>query len=120
MPFLGKKEEENIQNELKDMIRRKLLDGFTDRRERPVIEVESVNMHTWTIDEDNSDRDKIIINLVHAAPRVWVSIDDDGGKSNDNFQLTNDKPVEFTFDNDLKEYKIENEEKIAFLNTSPF
>jgi preprotein translocase subunit SecD len=119
MAFLSKKVEEEIQNDLEEIIINKLLNGFTNRKERPVIEVEAVNIRNMEIDGENSDRDNIIINKVHSYPSVWIKIDNDGSKTNDNFQLSNSKPISFTYDNDKKKYVIQNEDQIVFFNTAP-
>ena len=119
MAFLGKKDEDKILLEIRGLIERKLTNEFTDRRGRPVVEVESVNLVEWEIDEDKSNRDEIIVKTLYSQPRVWVSNDDFGRKSNDNFQLKNTKPLKFVFNEEHEEYKIENEEEITFINTAP-
>lgn len=120
MPFLNKKDVENIQNDLRETIIGKLLNGFNDRRGRPVIEVEAMNISTVEYDEENSDRCNVIITNVEAFSHVWVSIDNNGSKTNDNFRLRNSKPITFTFNDKLKKYLIQNEDEIIFFNTTPF
>ncbi|UZH54873.1 hypothetical protein JRG66_13000 [Salinimicrobium tongyeongense] len=120
MAFLGKKDEEKILLEIRGLIESKLTNGFTDRRGRPVVDVEAVNIIEWEIDEDKSNRDEFIVKTLYSQPRVWVSNDDSGGKSNENFQLKNTKPIKFVFNEEHQEYKIENEEEINFINTAPY
>ena len=119
MAFLSKKVEEDIHDDLREFITNKLLNEFTDRRERPVIEVEAVNIYNIEIDEENSDRDNIIINKVHSFPRVWIKIDNDGSKTNDNFQISNSKPISFKYDDGSKKYVIQNEDQIVLFNSAP-
>lgn len=118
MAFLSEKVQEEIQNDLREIIINKLLNGFTDRKERPVVDVEAVNIYNLDFDEKNSDRDNIIITIVHSSPRVWIKNDDEGGKSNDNFQLRNTKPITFSFDNDSNKYVVQNEDEIVFFNNA--
>ncbi|GEM_PF-1557237 len=120
MTFLGKKDEEKISRELREMINSKLLNDFKDRRGRPVIKVDSIKLVDKKIHEDNSDRDKIVFSTIQAICQVWVKNDESGGSSNDNFHLRNTNPIILVFDNDLKEYKIENKDQIVLINITPF
>jgi len=117
MPFTTKKEEENIKQKIRDLIERKLLDGFTDKQERPVIKVDSINLINYDINEEESDRDKLIIQNIYSAPHIWVSNDLSGGMSNDNFEIRTQYPLEFIYDEEQKEYIIRDYDEVSLMHS---
>lgn len=117
MPFTTEKEAEDIKQKIRDLIETKLLDGFTDKQERPVIKVDSINLINYNINEAESNRDKLIIQDIYSAPHIWVSNDLSGGMSNDNFEIRTQYPVEFIYDEDQKEYIIKDYNEVNLMHS---
>ena len=120
MAFLGKKESEQISDDLREMIEKKVLNDLKDKMGREVVKVESINLLDYSIDEDKSNRDEIILTTISAYAKVWVKNDEFGGSSNDTFQIKNVQPIKFSFNDDLGVYKLENEAQIHLFDKSSY
>jgi hypothetical protein len=115
--MLRKKEEEKILLDLKIVIKERLLTDFKNRKGRLVDSVESIQIHDIKIDEDNDNRDKIIILNIEAAARVFVIFNNDS-KSSDNIALRNQKPIEFIYNKEIGNFEIDEKTAIFFDNTT--
>lgn len=113
MAYLNKKDEEVLFIQIQHEIKKKLLNSFRNQQGKLVEDVETVNVYGLEIDEEQSDRDTILIPTINAAVRVWVRFHPDG-KSNDSFNLRNDKVIIFKYDDDLKQYKFSNADEVNF------
>lgn len=58
------------------------------------------------LDEDNEERDKIIITEIYADTRLFIRFMDDDSISSENTQVKNNKPIEFLYNHDTDEYDI--------------
>jgi hypothetical protein len=114
MAFIGKSDTDKIQADLKRVITSKLLDGFTNRKAQLVIKTESIIID-YKIDENKSDRDNIFIGPIQALATVWVNLRNDQGQTNDQIQLRINS-VQFSFDNDTKEYEIVDGDNVELIN----
>lgn len=120
MTFLSKKQEEKIIESLQQMITSKLLNGFRNNRQKPVVIVDSIYIYEYKIDEENSDRDNIIIESITVRAHVWVSLNIEEGRSNDTLQLVNNKSIKFSFDEIQNDYRIVNDSEIILLDKTFF
>lgn len=116
MPLIGEKEKVNIQEALIKLIMVKMP---KDRMRRELHKVEAINLVHWEIDEENSDRNKLVIASITAMPRIWLK-NPYGGTSNLNMQIRNNRPVIFEFDNREDNYKIINTEEVNFINVAEY
>ncbi len=114
--MMTKKEEEKILLDLKALLKNRLIEGFKNKKGKSVDSVEYIEISNLMIDEDNDDRNKIIVTNVEALARVWVLFSPDA-KSNDDIQLRNQKHIEFIYDNEIDNFKIDEKTAIFFDNT---
>ena len=88
------KDQKKIIEELTKLTKEKLLNEFKDSRLRPVDSVENVDILNMEYDNENQDRNKIIVKEFIANIRVHILIDE-GSTSSLNTQVKNNKPIEF-------------------------
>lgn len=112
---MRKKDSEKINQDLKETINRKLLDNFKSQNGRIIDSVEALNILKIEIDEENEDRDKIIVTKVIAAARVWTKFVEDS-RSSDNLQLHNNKPIEFIYKKENDEFEIVENNVVFYLH----
>lgn len=113
---MRKKDSEKIVNDLIEFIKGKLLDNYKNQKGRVIDSVQTLNILSFEIDEENEDRDKIIVTKVIAASRVWVKFVEDS-KSSDNIQLRNNKFVEFVYDKETDEFKMLDSDVIFYIDS---
>lgn len=113
MTFISKNDENKVIDQIKSTIKKKLLTGYKNQKGHLVEDVDEVIILSLTIDEEKSNRDAIVISDLRAGTRVWVRFHVDG-KSNDSFQLRNDKPLVFIYSDDSKEYEFSNGDEVTF------
>lgn len=116
MVFIGNKEIEKIENDLKEIIKLKLLDGFENHKFQTVVKVDNIVID-YKIDEEKSNRDIILITSTKALARVWVNLKGNTGQTNDQIQLQINS-IQFLFNNDTSEYEILNNDKIILIDIS--
>lgn len=116
MAFIGNKEIEKIENDLKEIIKLKLLDGFQNRKLQTVVKVDNIVLD-YKIDEEKSNRDIILITTTKALARVWVNLKTNAGQTNDQIQLQINS-IQFLFNNETSEYEILNNDKIILIDIS--
>lgn len=115
---MRKKDIKKITEDLEQLIKVELLNNFKNRKGYVVDSVEFVNIMNFETDDENEDRDKIIVTIVYAESRVWVKFVEDS-KSSDNITLRNNKPIEFIYKNETDEFEISTKDVIFFIN-SPY
>jgi flagellar biosynthesis regulator FlaF len=113
---MRKKDSEKIVNNLIQFIKEKLLDNFKNQNGRVIDSVETLNILDFEIDDENEDRDKIIVTKVIAAARVWVKFVEDS-KSSDNIQLRNNKIVEFVYNKETDEFEMVANDVVFYINS---
>lgn len=116
MVYLSKKDTKKIQHDLKEIIKSKLLNNFTNRKIQPVVEVEKIIVE-YTIDESKSDRDNIFLSPIYAFAHVWVSLQGNVGKTNNQLKLRINT-AHFLYNTASKEYEIINSNQIELIDIS--
>jgi hypothetical protein len=115
--MIRKKDEEKILLDLKKIIKNLLESGFKNRKGRQIDSVEYVQIINIKIDENNDNRDIIVIQNVEAQARVWVLFNADS-RSSDDILLRNQKSIIFSYDREIDNYKIHGEDVLFFDNTT--
>jgi len=115
MAVLGDKENAEITESLKTLVKNKLPE---DKQGRELDSIEQINLVNWEIDSANSNRNKITVSSIRALPKIWLK-NRYGGTTNNNLQLRNNKPIIFLYDDVSDTYKISNEDEIILFDTSP-
>lgn len=113
---MRKKDSEKIINDLREVIKGKLLDNYKNQNGRVIDSVETLNILGFEIDEENEDRDKIIVTKVIVATRVWVKFVENS-RSSDNIQLRNNKPVEFVYNKETDEFEIVANDVVFYIDS---
>ncbi|MEN2401647.1 hypothetical protein GKZ90_0017790 [Flavobacterium sp. MC2016-06] len=116
MPFVGAKEIEKIETDLRQVIKSKLLDGFHNRKMQVVVKIDSIIID-YKIDPEKSNRDSILINPLKATAYVWVNLKNNTGETNDSLQLQTNS-IQFFFNEESKQYEIMNSHKIELIDFS--
>ncbi|WP_291274424.1 hypothetical protein [Flavobacterium sp.] len=112
---MRKKDSDKIVEDLRKVIKGKLLDNFKSQNGRVIDSVESLNIIGVETDNNNEDRDKIIVTKVIAASRVWTKFVEDS-KSSDNLQLRNNKPIEFVYNKETDEFEIVKNDVVFYIS----
>ncbi|KAF2081703.1 hypothetical protein [Flavobacterium sharifuzzamanii] len=113
---MRKKDSEKIVNDLREVIKGKLLDNYKNQNGRLIDSVETLNILAFEIDEENEDRDKIIVTKIIATARVWVKFVEDS-RSSDNIQLRNNKSVEFIYNKEADEFEMVPNDVVFYLDS---
>lgn len=113
--IMRKKDSEKITEELRELIKGKLLDNFKSQNGRVIDSVETLNILNVEIDNENENRDKIIVTKVIAAARVWTKFIEES-KSSDNLQLRNNKSIEFIYNKETDEFEIVENDVVIYLS----
>ena len=95
-----KTDQQKIENELTQFISNKLLTEFRDSKLRPIDRIEHIEILAFKFDDENQDRNKIIVKEFYAVVRVHILLDD-GSTSSEDTQVKNDKPIEFIVNHEL-------------------
>lgn len=112
------KDNEKILSDLKKLITKKLLSDKKIGRGRPINSIESVDIVDFIMDNDEEDRDKIIVKDVHAFVRIHVEFIENSFSSQ-NLQVRSNKEIEFIYDKETDNYEIV-ENDVTFFNNSLF
>lgn len=113
---MRKKDSAKIVNDLIEVIKGKLLDNYKNQNGRVIDSVETLNILSLEIDEENEDRDKIIVTKVIATARVWVKFIENS-RSSDNIQLRNNKSVEFIYNKETDEFEMGANDVVFYLDS---
>ena len=120
MEELLKKEEQLIFNPIEKFIVAKLLDGFKNNKHQEVVKVDGLILARLECDTKESEfKIKILINRIDVIAKVWVNIGE-GARSNNQLSISINKQVNVAYNNDDKEYQIENEEELTLFDRTPF
>lgn len=114
--MIRQKDREKIVSELTNIVKNILHEGYENRKGQTVEKLQNVKILEFKIDEENDDRDKIIITKVQAVARVIVGFGY-GAMTNDNISLRNDKIIEFVYDKEIDSFRIQNDSS-EFYNNS--
>lgn len=113
---MRKKDNENILNDIKAIIKKMLLKGFKNRMHRVVDTVEQIQLLTYEIIPDEDDRDLILVHHLQVGARVFVIFGEDG-KSSDNILLKSKAPLKFRYNKETDKYELE-EDTAEFYDAS--
>lgn len=110
------KDREKIISDLKELISNKLLSDTKIGNGRPIHSIESINIPEINIDSENNDRNKIIVNDVHAFVRLHIEFIENSFSSKD-VQIKNNKQIEFEYNEETDTFEII-ESNVVFYSTS--
>ncbi|MBV6880449.1 hypothetical protein NG800_014000 [Epilithonimonas ginsengisoli] len=111
------KDKEKILIDLKNLIEKKLLADKKIGKGRPVNSVESVDIADFKINDDEEDRDKIIVTDVHAFVRIHLEFVENSFSSQ-NVQMRNNKEIEFKYNKEMDYYDLVENDVIFYNNAS--
>lgn len=103
---MRQKEKDKILQDLKEVVKKFLLNGFKNRMHRVVDTVEQIQILNYEIVQDENDRDEISIQNIRAGARVFVIFSEDG-KSSDNILLKNRNPLRFRYNKEIDNYELD-------------
>lgn len=116
MIYLDEKDKQKISDDLKEILKSKLLDNFMNRKGKIVDSIDYINILKCDIDSEKSNRKKIVFATILIIARVWVK-STENSTSSDNIELRNSKPIEFIYDDLTDELKLSDNEIIFFDNS---
>ncbi|AQX11346.1 hypothetical protein BAX94_09525 [Elizabethkingia meningoseptica] len=104
--MIRKKDLIKIEKELTILIKERLLTEFKNNKGKPVDQVDNIALLKTELDEENENRDKIIVASVYANARLFIRFMDDDSTSSENTQVKNNIPIEFSYNSDTDEFDI--------------
>lgn len=113
---MRQKEKDKILQDLKEVVKRILLNGFKNRMQRVVANVEQIQILNCEIIPDEDDRDLVLIHHLQIGARVFVIFGEDA-KSSDNILLKNRNLLRFRYDKEIDNYKLD-ESSIEFYDAT--
>lgn len=119
MEELVKKEEQLIFTPIEAFIKKRLMDGFKNRKGQVVIKVDGIALARLECDAANSEfKKEILINRIDITTKVWVDIGD-AARTNNLLMLSLNKQMKlrYNYDNDL--YEIVNEDDLSLFDRTP-
>ena len=115
--MLRQKGQEKIVSDLINLVKNTLQEGYKNRKGQRVEKVEKINILEYKIDEENDDRDKVIITKVQSVARVIVRFGHDA-TTNDEISLRNDKVIEFVYNKEIDNFEIQNDSSEFYNNSA--
>ncbi|MFY7814017.1 MAG: hypothetical protein ACOVRK_02385 [Chryseobacterium taeanense] len=103
---MRQKEKDKILQDLKEVVKKILLNGFKNRMHRVVATVEQIQILNYEIVPDEDDRDLVLVHHLQIGARVFVVFSEDG-KSSDNILLKNRNPLRFRYNKEIDNYKLD-------------
>lgn len=118
MEDLLKKELQQINPPIEELLKNYLLNGFENRKKQPIVKVDGFRFMKIIIDEDLSAiKDLIIVKKVNSQVDVWVKIGDDA-RSNNTLNIFTHKDIRLKYDFEAKKYIIENPQDVIIIDNT--
>ena len=107
MPFIGKKEIEQIKSELKERVKNYLIKNYKDPYGNPISTIERIGIGI-EFDENESERDRVIISEIRITATVWIKNERHDTVSNSHLDKKNNIPLILNYNEESTEYDMEN------------